>query len=102
MLLTFLVYQILREARDATRNRDVDMFFRMLALKGLAMIFVWPFVVFRLGTHLQTTRAHVIWYSFFLTLMLASLVTATYIAIGLVITFIAAGFVSYELSKSSS
>jgi hypothetical protein len=61
MLLTLFAYLIWKDGRDRDRDPDVDEAWNKLLTNALFLIFLWPFILIRLGEQLEQDKHKQIW-----------------------------------------
>ena len=61
MLLTLFAYLIWKDGRDRDRDPDTDEAMRQLFISALFLIFLWPFILIKLGEQLEQDRHRHIW-----------------------------------------
>ena len=61
MLLTLFAYLIWKDGRDRDRDPDTDEAMRQLFISTLFLIFMWPFILIKLGEQLEQDRHKHVW-----------------------------------------
>ena len=61
MLLTIFAYLIWKDGRDRDRDPDTDEAWTELFISALFLIFMWPFILIKLGEQLEQDRHRHIW-----------------------------------------
>ena len=61
MLLTLFAYLIWKDARDRDRDPDTDEAWNNLVTSALFLIFLWPFILVKLGEQLEQDRHKHTW-----------------------------------------
>lgn len=56
MLLTLFAYLIWKEARDQNRDPDTDEAWNKIIVSTLFLIFLWPFILIKLGEQLEQDK----------------------------------------------
>ena len=56
MLLTLFAYLIWKEARDQNRDPDTDEAWNKIIVSALFLIFLWPFILIKLGEQLEQDK----------------------------------------------
>lgn len=61
MLLTLFAYLIWKDGRERDRDPDTDEAWNKLLISALFLIFMWPFILIKLGEQLEQDRHKHIW-----------------------------------------
>jgi uncharacterized membrane protein len=61
MLLTLFAYLIWKDARDRDRDPDTDEAWNQIVISALFLIFLWPFILIRLGEQLEQDKHKHVW-----------------------------------------
>lgn len=91
MLLTLFAYLIWKDGRERDRDPDVDEAWNRILISALFLVFLWPFILIRLGEQLEQDRHIHIWVisvTCFAILLSAFSGIGGYLAFGIFIAFI--------------
>jgi hypothetical protein len=99
MLLTLFAYLIWKDGRDRDRDPDTDEAWNQLFISFLSIIFLWPFILIKLGEQLEQDKHQHIWVisiSCFTLLLAAFSGIGGYLALGIFIALAKAiGYLYY-------
>jgi hypothetical protein len=56
MLLTIFAYLIWKDGRDRDRDPDTDEAYNKIVIDALLLIFLWPFILIKLGEQLEQDK----------------------------------------------
>jgi uncharacterized membrane protein len=105
MLLTLFAYLIWKDGRDRDRDPDTDEAMNKLLISALLLIFLWPFILIKLGEQLEQDKHKHTWVisiTCFTLLLAAFSGIGGYLALGIFIALAKAiGYLYYAYKIST-